>query len=236
MCWVSSEESSQLLKCHTPKSSCSSKSSCLHILIQNWSLFLENAPGSKQLHSVKPNGCFPLVKPSTGAVPASGRKQLLLFFRLHSLGFGLPLAIQRLWESWQLSCFVRGQGCEHWWSCGCSCAQWDQAAFGGPFPNHSVCLWFYGSASCRMNRHCFWVCTFILFPLVLTDRMWCVVTISLVHFLVLFPLSLLPCAAVPARWCGPWRITAWCISVLSCNSHVSLYCISGRSLQWHSSA
>ena len=29
-------------------------------------------------------------------MPASGRKQLLLFFRLHSLGFGLPLAIQRL--------------------------------------------------------------------------------------------------------------------------------------------
>lgn len=44
-----SEESSQLLKSHMPKSSCSSKVFCLRILVQNWNLFSENAVGGRQL-------------------------------------------------------------------------------------------------------------------------------------------------------------------------------------------
>lgn len=101
-----SEESSQLLKSHMPKSSCSGKFFCLHILVQNWNLFLENTPGRKQPCLGKLADCFLLAELLFfGAAPAVERKYLLLFLS-HSPGFEIPLEVQSPWESWQLSCLL----------------------------------------------------------------------------------------------------------------------------------
>jgi len=60
-----SEKNSQLLKSHIPKSSCSSKFFCLHILVQSWSHFLENTPGGKQLCLGKLDDYFLLAEASS---------------------------------------------------------------------------------------------------------------------------------------------------------------------------
>lgn len=52
------------LKYHIPKSSCSSKFFCLHILVQNWNLFLENTQGGKQPCLGKLGGYFLLAEAS----------------------------------------------------------------------------------------------------------------------------------------------------------------------------